>query len=883
MIFRVFLLLLLLLLLLPWAIGKIRMPMCLMKKLFPTHSDYYRQGDHIIGGILSQVISMLDLESFQQPPHPWYIKYFMLVPKNYQHVLALVFAVNKINQDPELLPNITLGFRIYESFFSPRKTYESSFTLLSTRYLMIPNYNCDTQDKLSAVIGGLGSETSIQMASILGIYKIPQISYGSFHAMLSNKFQFPSFYRMVPNEIPQSLGLVRLMQHFKWNWIGLIASDDDSGEKFVQTLKPMLTKNSICIAFTERAPHVPSSSMDHAFREQHFKLYSSITQTKAEVIVVYGDTDSLLGLKLFLHASYQTALIPIGKVWITTAQWDFTSYIALNRWTLKPFHGALSFAVHTEDVPGFRDFLRTLNPYQPQGDIFIQRFWHTVFNCSVLYSSLTIKGGRNCSGKEELESLPGSDFEMKMSRQSYSIYNGVYAVAHALHALYASKSKKEATGKGHRLELQNIQPWELHPFLKNVRFNNSAGDEVYFDENGESSAGYDILNWIVFPNDSFIKVKVGHVDPRAPVGQEFTINEAAIVWNSRFNQTVPWSRCTDSCHPGYVRTVREGEPLCCYNCVPCPEGTISNQTDADHCDRCPEDQYPNKDQDKCIPKFMDFLSYEEPLGFVLASFALLFSLLTGLVLGMFIKHRDTPIVRANNRELSYVLLFSLLLCFLCSLVFIGQPGRVTCLLRQTAFGVIFSVSVSSVLAKTITVVLAFKATKPGASMRKWLGRRLSGSIIISCSLIQVGICAVWLGTAPPFPDLDMKSEAGHILVQCNEGSNTAFYCVLGYMGFLAIVSFTVAFLARKLPDTFNETKFITFSMLVFCSVWVSFIPTYLSTKGKYMVAVEIFSILASSAGLLGCIFIPKCYIIVLRPDLNTREHIVGNQINRQQV
>nr|XP_006111379.1 vomeronasal type-2 receptor 26-like [Pelodiscus sinensis] len=861
MIIRLFLLLLL-----PRALGRTRSPMCLMKKLFPTHPDYYRQGDHVIGGILSQVISMLDLETFRQPPLPWYIKYFMLVPKNYQHVLALVFAIDQINRDPALLPNITLGFRIYESFFSPRKTYESAFTLLSTRAIMIPNYKCDRKDQLAAVIGGLGAETSLQMATVLGLYKIPQISYGSFHTMLNDKLQFPSVYQMVPNETLQSLGLVRLLQHFRWTWIGLITSDDDSGEKFGQALKRMLTRNSICVAFTERAPLVPSSSMDYAFRELHFKLHATISQTTAEVIVVYGDMDSLLGLKMFLHASSQAALTPIGKVWITTAQWDFTSSIALNQWTLKPFHGALSFTVHTEEVPGFLGFLQALNPYQPRGDIFIQRFWHSVFNCSILNTSLTIKGGRNCSGKEELAGLPGSDFEMKMSSQSYNIYKGVYAVAHALHALYSSKAKKEATGKGPQWELQNIQPWELHPFLKNVRFNNSAGDDVYFDENGESSSGYDILNWIIFPNESFVRVKVGHVDPRAPLGQEFTINEAAIVWNSKFNQTVPRSTCTESCRPGFVKTIREGEPLCCYDCVPCPEGTISSQADAAHCDQCPEDQYPNRDQDTCLPKTVVFLAYGEPLGCAFASFALLFSLLTAWVLGICIKHRETPIVRANNRELTFLLLLSLLLCFLCSLVFIGRPGRVTCLLRQTAFGIIFSISVSSVLAKTVLVVLAFRATTPGARTRK--------SVVTSCSLIQVGICSGWLGTAPPFPDLDLTSEAGHIVVRCNEGSNAAFYCVLGYLGLLALVSFTAAFLARKLPDAFNEAKCITFSMLVFCSAWVAFIPTYLSTTGKYMVAVEIFSILASSAGLLGCIFLPKCYIIVLRPELNTREQLV---------
>ncbi|XP_038598761.1 vomeronasal type-2 receptor 26-like [Tachyglossus aculeatus] len=690
------------------------------------------------------------------------------------------------------------------------------------------------------------------MATILGLYKLPQITYGPFDPVFSDKVQFPTLYQVAPRISSLPRGIVRLMVHFGWTWVGLVVSDDMTGSRFLSDMTGEMVRNGVCAAFTEK---IPSERLNIY---SIWKVYYRVTATSSTVMAAYGDAESLIPLKYVIESFEMSKM-----VLITTFHWDFT--LSVGRVTNNyNFHGTFTMANLVEEVPGFRDFLRTVRPEKYPEFIFLKEFWESAFDCSLSFPEL---GGRKCSENVSLELLPLHHFSLTMSALSYSVYNAMYAVAQGLQELLLSCSDLESRGNRDCL-VPHL--WQLHEFLRKGQFDNPAGELVILDENRRPAAKYEILNFVIFPNGNGELVKVGEVDPQAPPDQDVIINEATIIWPRGASQA-PHSQCSRSCGPGFRKRARQGMAVCCYFCVQCPDGEISNQTDAEHCVKCPEDQYSNIARDGCLHKVVTFLSPREPLGLILVCMSLSLSLLTALVLGVFIKHRDTPIVRANNLNLSYTLLISLKLCFLCALTFIGQPTTASCLLRQTAFGIVFTVAISSILAKTVTVVMAFRVTSLGSRLIKWVGSRASMSIVLSCSLVQVTICVIWLGTAPPFPEVNTRSEPELMIIECNEGSVIAFYCVLGYLGVLALVSFTVAFLARRLPDSFNEATFITFGMLVFCSVWASFLPAYQGTKGKATVATEIFSILSSGAGLLVCIFVPKCYIILLQPDRNARE------------
>ncbi|KAK9405725.1 type-2 vomeronasal receptor [Crotalus adamanteus] len=820
---------------------------------------FYRPGEHVISGITNfKIASDLFSVWFDRAPiADWFES---KSSREYWKVLSFLFAFEEINQNPQILPNVTLGYNIYDTGVTTKVTLEALLDLLSKGEADVPNYSCGKRRNTLVVFEGVGADMSIHISNLLNLYKIPQVRSTFPPLVLRDRQQFPFFYSTFPTETNQYLGILKLLQYFKWTLTGLLAIDTESGEKFLRLFTSILDQNGICVVFTLTISE---------YRSDYKEKEADLLYRKVNIFIYHADVKTfMVGFSGTLNFLLMKKGYVMGNVWIITFIWDFTLRISGTPKFNEKSYRIFSFLSRTNKKINF-DNLEQLK-------YFIERFVDEIYSCTYSKYAPSVKGWTRCTEKEKWRPVSEELREKILSLDGYHIYHTVWTVAHALHAAYALQSQQRPTKNRNKREIQRLQPWQIHPFLHISQYYNNSIEGIYLDKKGDLATDFDITYWVRFPNWSVYKTNIGSLEREGCLEDtfRFRLDQDAVRRAIQVDEPLLSSRCVDSCLPGFVRLLDSMKPVCCYSCVLCAEGTISTQENAEQCVKCPEDQYPNKDRDQCVPKVITFLSYTEDLGIILTSFALLFSLSTGFVLSIFVKHMETPVVKANNRDLSYLLLISLLLCFLSSFLFIGQPRRANCLLRQAAFSIIFSVAVSSLLAKTITVVLAFLATKPGNRVRKWLGKLLGNSIVLSCSVVQVMICTIWLGTVPPFPDLDMHSQAGEIVLQCNEGSVTVFYIALCYMGFLAAVCLMVAFLARRLPGAFNEAKLITFSMLVFCSVWVSFVPTYLSTKSKYMVAVQVFSMLASSAGLLSCIFFPKCYIILFRPYLNRKEQLI---------
>ncbi|XP_035984777.1 extracellular calcium-sensing receptor-like [Fundulus heteroclitus] len=777
--------------------------------------------------------------------------------REFRFAQTMIFAIEEINNRSSLLPNVSVGYKIFDSCASTLPTTRAGMGLMNGEERTFGK-NCSGQSSIHAIIGTSESSTTIVMLQISGIFQIPVISHFATCACLSNRKEYPSFFRTIPSDYYQSRALAKLVKHFGWTWVGAVRSDNDYGNNGMATFIEAASQEGICVEYSEAISRTGS-------REHVEKVVRMIRRGTASVLVAflaYDEMDVLLEEALYQNL---TELQWVGsESWITSAHLSKKRYSGI-------LSGSLGFAIRKARITGLQDFLLQVNPSQDPQSNLLREFWETTFECSF---QPNIPGTKLCSGSERLQDADNAFTDVSELRISNNVYKAVYAVAHALHSMM--KCKQSSENLNHLCNLKDqLEPRQVVKYLQDINFTVHSGERVYFDRNGDPAAIYELVNWQRNTSGDIVFTTVGMYDASQPNGKQLTMNGINITWTAESMER-PVSVCSENCLPGFRKAVIKGKPICCFSCVPCAAGEISNTSNSAECSQCPPEYWSNVDHSKCVPKVIEFLSYGETMGALLTAFSLCGTSLTLAVLCVFFKFRHTPLVKASNFELSFLLLFSLTLCFLCSLTFIGQPTEWSCMLRHTAFGIAFALCISCILAKTITVVMAFKAKRPVNTVPQ-CSASLQRTSVLGCTLIQVLICVIWLAFDPPFPHKNMVYAREKIILECYLGSPIAFWVVLGYIGLLALLCFGLAFLARRLPDNFNEAKFITFSMLIFSAVWLTFIPAYVSSPGKFTVAVEIFAILASSFGLLICIFAPKCYILLLKPERNTKRHMIGKK------
>ncbi|XP_037631631.1 extracellular calcium-sensing receptor-like [Sebastes umbrosus] len=828
----------------------------------PSDQGLFQDGDVVIGGLFSLHYKPPSTNhDFTHLPH--YKACTGLGNLPLQYLYAMVFALEEINHSTTLLPGVKLGYHIRDSCALPPWVIQAILSLVggdsASCYSAAPlGYSAGDGEGIGerrgdrpvpVIIGGSSSKTAKILSRLLGPLSM---SYTASCPCLSDRLQYPNFFRTMPSDIYQARAIAQLAMRFNWTWIGAVVANNDYGHMAIKVFQEETQGAGVCLAFVEtlERENIVSDARRSAL---------TIQASTAKVILIFTWYTDVRELFLQLAKTNVT-----DRQFLASEAWSTSGDLLQDPVTSEVAKGVLGVAIRSSAIPGFENYIRSLNPSRRPDDKFLREFWEKMFGCSPGTTPLSTTSLPLCSGTESLEGVQNHFTDISQLRVTYNVYLAVYATAQALHSLLSCNRSTCSSPK-------HIKPIELSYHLNNVNFTTPQGEMFYF-QGGDIPAKYDLINWQNTPEGSLKLVLIGRVD-----GFDLRLDESAIRWSTGSTQ-VPVSVCSESCPPGTRKANRKGEPLCCFDCISCAEGEISNQTGSLHCERCPSEFWSNVKRTACIPRQLDFLSFNETLGITLTTVAVSGAAVTTAVFVVFLYYRQTPMVRANNSELSFLLLLSLKFCFLCSLVFIGRPSVWACRFQQAAFGISFVLCVSCLQVKTIVVLAAFRSARPGAeTLMKWFGPgQQRGSVCLFLSIqVRVFICIIWLSLSPPVPQADLDIPGLKVTLECAMASVVGFSLVLGYIGLLACTSLLLAFLARKLPDNFNEAKLITFSMLIFCAVWIAFVPAYVSSPGKYAVAVEIFAILASSYGLLFCIFAPKCFIILLRPEKNTRKHLMA--------
>ncbi|NWU99873.1 GPC6A protein, partial [Upupa epops] len=818
-------------------------------------TDASSPGDIVIGGLFAVHSKMLRPEEYPIKPVIQNCAGFEI--QIFLQTLAMIHAIEMINNS-SLLPGLTLGYEIYDTCADVTKAMAAALRILARFNSSegVVEFKCNYTDyvpRIKAVTGASYSEVSMAVSRLLALQLIPQVSPASSAEILSDKIRFPSFFRTIPSDFHQTRAMTHLICESGWNWVGVIATDDDNGRFALESFGLQAMANNVCIAFKELLPAYLSDNTFHT-KVDH-AIEKIVKETRVNVIVVF--MRQIHVLKLFKKAIERN----VNKIWIASDNWAAAVKISAIP-NIGQLGTIVGFGFKSGDISTFQDFLKNLHKKPIEKNKFLHEYTMLLSVCA----HLEYHDFQMCiSNQSQDDLLQSADNKPQIWKDDFLNSNvepgfihstilAVYTIAHAIKGQCKHRNCKDPSA---------VMPWELLEELKKVTI--IDGDkEIKFDSNGDMSTSYNVLLWKEIDGRMEITT-VAEYDPE----KGHFIFEDEEKKKEFLDLKKVQSTCSQHCEPGQMKKVTESPHTCCYECVHCPENHYSNQTDMDYCYRCNNRTYwAPINSTTCYRKTVHFLAWTDWFAVFLLLLSAFGIVLVLSITVIFTKNLTTPVVKASGGlTVCYIILFSHFLIFLSSIFFIGEPTEFKCRTRQALFGISFTLCISCILIKSLKILLAFSFDPKLQNFLKCMYRPIP--TVVTCTGIQVIICTFWLIFRTPFVEQNFSIPRA-IILECNEGSIVAFGIMLSYIAALAFVCFIFAFKGRKLPENYNEAKFITFGMLIYFIAWIVFIPVYATTFGKYLPAVEIIVVLISNYGILCCTFLPKCYVIVYKQETNTK-------------
>nr|XP_061839582.1 metabotropic glutamate receptor 8-like [Nerophis lumbriciformis] len=780
--------------------------------------------------------------------------------KGIHRLEAMMFAIDLINKDPELLPNITLGARILDTCSRDTYALEQSLTFVQA---LIERDGSDVRcangdppiftkpDKIVGVIGAAASSVSIMVANILRLFKIPQISYASTAPELSDNTRYDFFSRVVPPDSYQAQAMMDIVTAMEWNYVSTLASEGNYGESGVEAFVQISRETGgVCIAQSLKIPREPKPG-------EFDKIIRRLLETSnARAIIMFANEDDIRRVLDAAKRNNQTGHF----LWVGSDSWG--SKISPVIGQERVAEGAITILPKRASVDAFDRYFRSRSLSNNRRNVWFAEFWEENFNCKLGMHGKRPGSLKKCTGLEKV----GRNSSYEQEGKVQFVMDAVYAMAHALHHMHR-KLCYGYPGLCPRMA-SSIDGKELLSHIRAVNFNGSAGTPVVFNENGDAPGRYDIFQYQI-TNRSTAEYRV--------IGSwtnKLHLKVEAMRWK-RGDPSLPASVCSLPCRTGERKKVVKGVP-CCWHCERC-EG-YHYQASEFTCELCPYEMRPDSNRTGCVAIPIIKLEWHSPWAVIPVFISMLGIIATSFVIVTFVRYNDTPIVRASGREMSYVLLTGIFLCYAITFLMIAAPDVGVCSFRRIFLGLGMCFSYAALLTKTNRIHRIFEQGKKSVTAPRFISP--ASQLVITFSLISVQLLGVfvWFAVDPPHTVVDYGEQrtqdplSARGVLKCDI-SDLSLICSLGYSILLMVTCTVYAIKTRGVPETFNEAKPIGFTMYTTCIIWLAFIPIFFGTSQSaermYIQTTTLTISLSLSASVsLGMLYMPKVYIILFHPEQN---------------